>query len=136
MAREFHLSVVAPDRSVAEENVVSVIAPGQLGYFGVLAGHEAMVIALRPGLMEYTDPTNRHHYVALGGGFAEVSAGRVTILADSAARAEEIDIQREEAALEEARKAIRGGSSEMTTQEAMHAIEHSMARIRAYKTGK
>ena len=49
---EFHLSVVAPDRSVVEESVQSVTLPGVAGYLGVLAGHEPLVVALKPGVLE------------------------------------------------------------------------------------
>lgn len=130
MAKDFSLSVVAPDRSVVDERAVSVIAPGVNGYFGVLAGHLPMVAALRAGIVEYLDTKNQRHSIAIGGGFAEVSGERLTILADSAARATEIDIKAEEARLERARRAMRGEDSEMSSSEAVQELEQAMARIR------
>ena len=59
MAKEFALSIVAPDREVVAENVTSVVAPGSSGYFGVMAGHLPLVAALKPGLLEYLDPQNQ-----------------------------------------------------------------------------
>lgn len=63
MASDFHLSVVAPDKSVVEEVVRSLVAPGAEGYFGIMAGHIPMVAALRPGLLEYTDHAGTRHFV-------------------------------------------------------------------------
>ena len=101
MGKQFLLSVVAPDKLVVEEHTDSMIAPGTEGYFGVWAGHEPIIVALRPGLVEYTDSTTNRHYIYVGGGFAEVEADRVTILADEAERATEVDIARAEQLLEE-----------------------------------
>ncbi|RYG26180.1 F0F1 ATP synthase subunit epsilon, partial [bacterium] len=53
MAREFTLSVVGPDAEIVRESVVSLVAPGLDGYFGVLGGHIPLVAALRPGIIEY-----------------------------------------------------------------------------------
>lgn len=131
MAREFNLSVVAPDRSVVDEPVVNVVAPGTDGYFGVMAGHEPLIAALRPGLLEFTDGRNQRHFVAVGGGFAEISEGRVTILADDAQRAQDIDLNRAEEDVERARRALRGESSDMTTEEAMVELDRAMNRLKA-----
>jgi F-type H+-transporting ATPase subunit epsilon len=131
MARDFRLAVVAPDRSVVDEPVTSVTAPGSEGYFGVMAGHEPLIAALRPGLLEFIDGGNQKHFVAVSGGFAEVTGERVTILADSAERASDIDVARAERALDEARAALRGGDSDKTTEEAVAEIERATNRLRA-----
>ena len=136
MATTFTLSVVAPDRLVAEETVTSVVSPGVDGYFGVMAGHEALVAALRPGLVEYVDPTNNRHYIYVGGGFADVSAGKVTILADEAHRAQDIDASEAEKHLEEARKALKGEESTFSSRDALEEIERATARIRASRLVK
>lgn len=130
----FSLSIVAPDRLVAEMDVTTVTAPGLAGYFGVWASHQPMIAALKPGLVEYqgaSDPSPQ--YVAIGGGFAEVSPGRVTILADDAYLATEINLARAEQELDEAMKALRGGESTMTTEEATEAVERALVRIKAAK---
>jgi F-type H+-transporting ATPase subunit epsilon len=134
MPREFHLSVVAPDKSVVEEEVSAVVAPGENGYLGVLAGHSPLVAALRPGLVEFTDRTGTKNFVYIGGGFAEVRPDRVTILADEASRANEIDISEAERMLEEARKALRGEESVVNSENAVAEIEKAMNRIRAART--
>ncbi len=131
MAKDFALSIVAPDRSVVEDRAQSVVAPGIEGYFGVMAGHLPMVSALRPGIVEYVDGKGQRHHIAVSGGFAEISGERLTILADSASRASEIDIRQEEERLERARRALRGEDAAMNSQEATAEIERAMAPIRA-----
>ncbi|MFZ4509020.1 MAG: ATP synthase F1 subunit epsilon [Fimbriimonas sp.] len=134
MASEFALSVVAPDRSVVETTVSSAMLPGSEGYFGVLRGHLPLVAALRPGLVEYSDPNGQRHVVVIGGGFAEVQGDRVTILADSAELAKEIDLARAEKDLDEARRALRGESSTMTSEEATLELDRAIQRVRAART--
>ncbi len=131
MPTNFHLSVVAPDRSVVEESVTSVIAPGQEGYFGVMAGHVPLISALKPGVLEYVDATNNRHFVYMGGGFAEVSGDHVTILADEALPSREIDLGKAEAHLEEARKALRGEESAVTHEEALLEVDRAINRMKA-----
>lgn len=135
MARDFKLSVVAPDRSVVESQVSSVVLPGQEGYFGVMAGHVPLIAALKAGLLEYQEGPSRH-YVYVGGGFAEVRADKVTVLADEAQAAREIDVSRTEAQLEQARRALRGEASEMTYDQAVEDVERAMQRLRAARASR
>jgi F-type H+-transporting ATPase subunit epsilon len=131
MPADFTLSVVAPDRSVVEDQVISVTAPGVEGYFGVMAGHIPMIAALKPGILEYLDSHNQRHFVYTGGGFAEVTAGRVTILADEASKASEIDISDAENRLEHARRTLRGEGEDIDTAQAVLEIDRAIARLRA-----
>ncbi len=84
MATEFALSIVAPDREVMAKPMRSIILPGEVGYLGIMAGHEPMVVSLKEGIIETEEPTGRRTSVQIGGGFAEITPSRVTILADSA----------------------------------------------------
>lgn len=131
MANSFQLSVVAPDRTVVEREVVSMIAPGINGYQGVWAGHAPMITALQTGLLEYRDTGSQQHFVAITGGFMEVDGKKVIVLADSAELAQEIDVRDAEAALERARKALRGEDSTMTAEEATAEIDRAINRIKA-----
>jgi F-type H+-transporting ATPase subunit epsilon len=131
MATQFSLSVVAPDRLVVQEMVDSIVAPGTEGYFGVFAGHVPIISALKPGLVEYMDATTNRHYIYIGGGFAEVQSDKVTILADEAERATDIDIAKAEHQLEEARKALRGEESSIDHEDAVLEIERAVSRIKA-----
>lgn len=133
MAQSFKLSVVAPDRTVVDEQIQSLIAPGVTGYFGIMHGHEPLISALKTGLIEFMDASNQRHYVAIGGGFMEVSEGNATILADTAERANEIDIAEAEAMLEQARKSLRGEDTTLDQAEALMELERAMNRIKAAK---
>ena len=131
MPTPFQLSVVAPDRSVVEQTVHSVIVPGEAGYFGVQAGHVPMIAALKPGIMEYVDESNQRHFVYMGGGFAEVVADKVMVLADEAQHSDEIDASKAEEALEEARRAMRGEESSMSRDDAVVEIDRAVHRMKA-----
>lgn len=129
----FHLSVVAPDRSVVEGEVQSVIVPGSEGYFGVLKGHVPMVVGLKAGLLEYEAPSHDRHYVAIKGGFFEMTGDKATVLADAAEPATEVDIKRAEADLEQARAALKGEESPMGTEHAVSELEYAIVRLKAAK---
>lgn len=134
MAQEMQLSVVAPDSSVVDEPVQSVIIPGAAGYFGVLKGHVPLIAALKAGLVEYIDSGNQRHYVSISGGFAEISPSKINILADAAERSQDIDVTRAEKALENARKALRGEISGVNSVEATAELERAMTRLKAAKS--
>jgi F-type H+-transporting ATPase subunit epsilon len=131
MPTPFQLSVVAPDRSVVELTVHSIVVPGQEGYFGVQAGHVPLIASLKPGILEYTDTNNQRHFVYMGGGFAEVAGTHVTILADEAAHSEEIDASKAEEALEEARRTMRGEETSMSREDAVIEIDRAVHRMKA-----
>ena len=133
MPREFTLSIVAPDRQVLDEPVLGVTIPGTEGYFGVLVGHIPLIAALKPGYVEYLDASNQRHYVAVDGGFAEVMPEKVSILADAATRASDIDVARAEKELERARAALHGGDSEMSSEQAVAEIEKATNRLKVAK---
>jgi len=91
------LQFVTPERALAHENVDEVQLPGEEGYFGVLPGHAPLLAALRTGEMWYRKGSVVQ-YAFIDGGFAEVLPDRVSIMAQVAERAEDIDLQRAEAA--------------------------------------
>lgn len=96
MSDLFQLDVVTPERAVLSRKVEEVIAPGSSGEFGVLVGHTSFLTTLKPGKVTVMDEEDTI-YMAVSGGFAEVTGQRVIILAEQAVLADEID-------LEEARK--------------------------------
>lgn len=134
MPAEFFLSVVAPDKTVFEDKVTSVVAPGSEGYFGIQSNHLPLVAQLKPGLLEYVDSQDQRHYVYVGGGFAEVSSNHVTVLADEAELARDIDISRAEQSLDRARRALRGEPSDLNMPEALLEVERAMNRIKAARS--
>ncbi len=128
-----HLSVVSPEKTVLEGEYQSFVVPAFDGYMGVMVGHQPTIAALRPGLLEVVDERGRRDHVAIDGGFLEVSGSSAIVLADNAALANEIDVALAERSLDAARRALRGESSEMTTEDATHEIERATNRIRVAK---
>jgi F-type H+-transporting ATPase subunit epsilon len=90
--------VVTAERRVFEDAVSMVVAPGIEGQLGILPHHAPLMTTLTYGELIIHREGQEDEYIAIGGGFLEVGPDHVTILADSAERAEEIDEQRAEAA--------------------------------------
>jgi F-type H+-transporting ATPase subunit epsilon len=86
----FHFDLVSPERLLLSGEVDQVDVPGSEGDFGVLAGHAPMVTSLRPGVLTIKREGGEVKVIILGG-FAEVSASGLTVLADNAVMAEEFD---------------------------------------------
>jgi F-type H+-transporting ATPase subunit epsilon len=84
------LAIVTPSRAFVQTEADSVVAPGSEGELGILPGHAPLLVALKPGVVRYTEG-GRTSRVAIGGGFAEVTQQRVTVLAPSAEAPEQID---------------------------------------------
>jgi F-type H+-transporting ATPase subunit epsilon len=129
----YQLDVVTPERVMLSEPVITASAPGTEGEFGVLAGHAPLMSELRPGEVRATLADGRTtSHIVISGGFIEVTATRTTILADSAERADEIDLTRAEADLAAARQMLsdaQAGTAEAA--EARQAIAHAETRVRA-----
>src|SRR5262245_62958219 len=89
------LEVVTPDRAVVTDRVDEVEIPGSQGYFGVLPGHTPLLATLQVGELWYRKGQEKV-YLSIAFGFAEVLPDRVTVLAQLAERAEEIDVARAE----------------------------------------
>ena len=92
MAENIRLEVVTPEKSVISEDAAIVMAPGSLGEFGVLAGHTPFLTTLKMGSIRYTDDRGQERYVFVSGGFAEALPDKVTVLAESAERRKNIDL--------------------------------------------
>ena len=99
------LQIVTPDRLIVQDQVDEVEVPGSEGYFGVLPGHTPLLATLHVGELWYRIGQERH-YLAIAFGFAEVQPEQVTILAQIAERADEIDIARAEAAKKRAEERV------------------------------
>ncbi len=114
MSDALQLEVVTPDREVVRETVSEVQVPGRAGYMGILPGHTPLLSELTTAALSYQKGGQRV-YVAIFGGVVEVLNDRVTVLADDAKRAEEIDVTKARAALAEAQKKLANASSEPNT---------------------
>ena len=121
------LQIVTPDRMLVHEQVDEVEIPGVDGYFGVLPGHTPLLAALSVGELWYRKGQDRT-YLAIAYGFAEVLPERVTILAQLAERAEEIDVERAESARTRAAQRL-DQKSDIDYERARMALAKSMTRL-------
>src|SRR5918995_7424324 len=99
------LEIVTPDRSLVTDKVDEVVAPAAEGYLGVLPGHTPLLATLAAGELWYRQG-GRRSYLAIIGGFLEVLPDKVTVLAQIAERAEDIDIARAQRAKQRAEERL------------------------------
>ncbi len=123
------LQIVSADRSLVTERVDEVEIPGSEGYFGVLPGHTPLLALLGAGELWYRQGQEKH-YLAIAFGFAEVQPDRVTILAQIAEKADEIDVARAEAARKRAEERLSTLSTvDMDAERARIALLKSLIRL-------
>ena len=124
------LEVVTPDRQVVSTDVDIVVLPGVRGQFGVLVNHIPFLSALDVGEMYYRKG-GQIEYIFVGGGFAEVTGEKVTVLVDSAERGKEIDLERAKRAKERAEKRLAAGRvADIDWVRAEVALRRSIARMK------
>lgn len=129
MEKSLHLEIVTPDKLVLSEQVDYVGAPGFEGEFGVLPSHIPFLSALAIGSLYYKANGKTHH-VFVSGGFAEVSDNKVTVLAESAERAEDIDIDRARKAKDRAEQRLAQIKEKVDHARAQAALQRAHARMR------
>lgn len=135
MAGNIRLEVVTPETYVVDEEVEIVVAPGSLGEFGVLIGHTPFLTTLKAGELHYTDASGAQRYVFVSGGFAEALPDKVTVLAESAERRRDIDVDRAKAAMERAQERLAQSQAEdIDFNRAKAALERALHRIRLVET--
>jgi len=123
------LEIVTAERTVFADDVSEVVAWGIEGQLGILPHHAPLMTMLQPGdlLIKKDD---EEHYLAISGGFLEVRPDKVIILADACERAEEIDVERAEAARRRAEEILKTRPPEIDTAAAEAALRRSLARIK------
>jgi F-type H+-transporting ATPase subunit epsilon len=124
------LEVVTPDRLVLSTEADVVVCPGVEGQFGVLVGHIPFLSALDIGEMYYRKG-GQTEYLAVSGGFAEVTGAKVTIVAEAAEKGREIDVERAMRAKERAEKRLAAAkTAEIDWARAEAALRRSMVRTK------
>ncbi|MGD2270869.1 MAG: F0F1 ATP synthase subunit epsilon [Desulfobacterales bacterium] len=136
MAGNIQLEIVTPEKVVVSEEAQIVASPGTLGEFGVLIGHTPFMTSLKTGAVRYLDQTGSERYVFISGGFAEALPHKVTILAESAERRRDIDIDRASSALERAQQRLSEdkGRKDIDFTRVHAALERAVQRIKLAKT--
>lgn len=123
------LEVVTVERAIFSDDVDVIIAPGIEGELGILPHHAPLLTALAYGEL-IARKGNEEYSFAIGGGFLEVRPDKVVVLADVAERAEEIDIERAEAARKRAEEMIRVRGVEIDLVRAEAAMRRALIRLR------
>jgi F-type H+-transporting ATPase subunit epsilon len=121
------LEIVTPERLVVNEPAEYIEIPGKTGYLGVLPGHAPLITELAVGAISYTN-AGKTKRLAVAWGFAEVLQNKVTILAEAAEKAEEIDTSRAEAAKKKAEAELQKAGVE-GDQDAQAALDRANARL-------
>jgi len=121
------LEIVTPEKVVVSESVDEVVLPGIEGEFGVLHGHIPFLTALKVGVLTYKIGEVEEH-LAVSWGYVEVTADNVKVLAETAEKATEIDIQRAQSAREEAEKILTTGKEDTEYDEAKVRLEKAIIR--------
>jgi F-type H+-transporting ATPase subunit epsilon len=125
---KIQLHIVSADRSLVNETVDEVEIPGADGYFGVLPGHTPLLALLGTGELWYRRGSEKA-FLSIAFGFAEVQPDRVTILAQIAEKAEEIDVARAEAAKKRAEERLAQATADMDFERARIALLKSLIRL-------
>ncbi len=124
------LIVVTPERQLLRETVVEVTVPGPEGALGILPGHAPLMTELGIGELSYRTATSPQPIsLSIVRGFAEVLPDRVTMLAETAERAEEIDLNRAEAAKARAEKRLASTDANIDWDRATVALQRAIIRI-------
>ena len=122
------LDIVTAERVVYSEEVDAVIAPGIEGQLGILPHHAPLMTTLQAGELR-VKRGSEEDILAISGGFLEVRPDKVVILADSAERAEEIDIARAESARKRAEERLVSHGTEFDSIRCDLALRRAMARL-------
>lgn len=128
METTIHLTIVTPERAVVHDEVEELQVPGAEGYLGILPVHAPLFSELRVGEVAYRKG-NRWTYLAVAWGFVEVLPDQVRILAETAERAHEIDVERAQRAKERAEQRISKGGEDIDYTRALVSLERAIVRI-------
>ncbi|NLW06640.1 MAG: F0F1 ATP synthase subunit epsilon [Clostridia bacterium] len=125
------LEVITPEKIVLKTEAASVTAPGIQGYLGVLPRHAPLITPLKAGVVTYSREGSEAERLAVSGGFLEAGADRVVILADTAEKATDIDVERARQAKERAEKRLRERPANLDVARAEAALQRALARLKA-----
>lgn len=126
----FKLEIVTPERVVLSENVISVTVPGVEGSFGVLANHAPLMAELTFGEIRIRNSAGDMIRLATSGGFMEVRDNEARILADTAEKAEEIDVARAQEAKRRAEERLHTHQEHVDYARAESSLKRALTRLR------
>jgi F-type H+-transporting ATPase subunit epsilon len=128
MADTLHLQIITPDKLLVREDADSVQIPGKGGYLGILPGHAPLITELMIGEISFSKGGTTQ-YFAVSWGFAEVLPDKVTILADTAERAEDINVTRAQEAKARAEQELKAAGPELDYDAVNFALRRAEVRL-------
>jgi len=131
MADSFQLEIVTPEKKVVDTTAEEVQIPGKNGYLGILPGHAPLITELAVGEITFRggSGSSNEQRLAVAWGFAEVLPNKVTILAESAERPSEIDVDRAREAKKRAEERLTSGDTTVDVDRALDALQRAETRI-------
>ncbi len=133
MAETFQLEIVTPEKMVVRDVAEEMQIPGKTGYLGILPGHAPLITELAVGEITYRNGSFVHH-LSVAWGFAEVLPNKVTILAETAERPEDINVSRAQEAKRRAEEQFRTGQTEADFTHAEDALKRAEIRLEVAAT--
>ena len=131
MAMTMHCDIVSAEKSIFSGLVEMVVAAGSLGDLGIAPGHSPLLTALIPGPVKLILQNGEEEVFYVSGGFLEVQRGVVTLLSDTAIRADDLDEAAAQQAVEDAEKAIANEGAEFDYSTAAAQLAEAAAQLRA-----
>jgi len=128
MADTFQLEIVTPEKKVVETAAEEIQIPGKNGYLGVLPGHAPLITELAVGEIKFHAGSEEQR-LAVAWGFAEVLPDKVTILAETAERPSEIDVERARKAKTRAEERLTSGDPKVDVERALNSLHKSETRL-------
>ncbi len=133
MARTIQCDIVSAEKSIFSGEVVFMVAAGNMGELGIAPGHAPLLTDLLPGPVRLDLPDGSEEVFYVSGGFLEVQPKNVTLLADTAARAHDVDEAAARKALEDAERAIANQGAEFEYSAAAVQLAEAAAQLRALR---
>ena len=133
--KTFKLEIVTPRKVVFNGDVTSFSAPGEVGSFQVLINHAPLLSAIKVGEVKLQDTSEKQLRFATSGGFVEVLSNHVVMLAETAERANEIDVKRAESAKTRAEERVEKRADDIDVERAKLALARALNRLRIAERG-
>ena len=132
MTDTFHLEIVTPEKKVVDLTAEEVQIPGKNGYLGIMPGHAPLITELAVGEISFHENATEQR-LAVAWGFAEVLPDKVTILAETAERPSEIDVERARKAKERAEQRLTSGDATVDVERALDSLQRAKVRLEVAK---
>jgi F-type H+-transporting ATPase subunit epsilon len=128
LADTFQLEIVTPEKKVVETTAEEVQIPGKNGYLGILPGHAPLITELSVGEITFRENSTEQR-LAVAWGFAEILPHKVTILAETAERPAEINVERARQGKERAEQRLTSGDTSVDVDRALDALQRAQVRL-------